>query len=221
MTAFPIKYPVEFLRDGKGVYGIGVPKEAEVDHRPTDLIFRRDRLRESDPYCFAVLQMISGGFRHGMFAHMSEERFRQVIHHGMLRRAGLPWRLPVQHRCFPGGGHRIPSGKSTTARSFTGFDWDHSRIVNRLIAHGLDLAADQEAVKVARRFPFRCWYPIYRATALSPRALQITAAFPTLALAIFVRPTATCDWDAATCDWDTARRVSEAAADRSREASPS
>lgn len=37
-----IKYPVELLRDGKGLYGIGVAKEAEIYHRPR-LILRRDR----------------------------------------------------------------------------------------------------------------------------------------------------------------------------------
>jgi len=35
--------------------------------------------------------MIVGGFRHGMFSHMAEERLRQAIHWEMLRRKGLNW----------------------------------------------------------------------------------------------------------------------------------
>lgn len=91
-----IKYPVELLRDGKGIYGIGVAKKVEIDHRPRDLLLRRDRLTEFET-CFRghpVLQMITGGFRHGMFTHMLEEHLRQVIHHGMLRRVGLAWPPP-------------------------------------------------------------------------------------------------------------------------------
>src|ERR1700722_2401883 len=92
MTTSPIKYPVEILRDGKGVYGIGVAKDAEIDRRPNDLIFRCDRLGERDSYFFAAaLQMITGGFGHGMLARMSEEWLRQEIHHTLLRRAGLHW----------------------------------------------------------------------------------------------------------------------------------
>jgi hypothetical protein len=37
MTTPPINYPVELLHDGKGVYGIGVTKEAEIDPEPKDL----------------------------------------------------------------------------------------------------------------------------------------------------------------------------------------
>jgi hypothetical protein len=76
MTQPAIKYPVELLRDGKGIYGIGVAKEVEIDHRPQDLLLRRDRLAEFETYFggYPVLQMITGGFRHGMFTHMLEVR---------------------------------------------------------------------------------------------------------------------------------------------------
>ena len=93
MTMSEIQHPVELLRDGKGIYGIGVAKEADVEHPPKPLILRRDRLEENNTDR-AVLQMITGGFRHGMFARMLEERLRQVIHHGLLRRRGLPWPSP-------------------------------------------------------------------------------------------------------------------------------
>ena len=44
MTPSAKKHPVELLRDGKGIYGIGVASEAEIDRRPRDLILRDDRL---------------------------------------------------------------------------------------------------------------------------------------------------------------------------------
>jgi hypothetical protein len=58
-------------------------------------------------------------------------------------------------------------------------------IINRLIGHAHEEPADPDAVKIARRFRFRFRYSIYRAAALSPRALQLAAVFPALALAIF------------------------------------
>jgi hypothetical protein len=95
--------PVGLLRDARGVYGIGVSKSF-VDaarHRlkheerlPDALILRPDRFpdrfEDTKPYK-AVLQRITGGFRHGMFSYASEERLRQFIHHEALRRAGLCW----------------------------------------------------------------------------------------------------------------------------------
>jgi hypothetical protein len=67
-----IKYDVELLRDGPGVYGIGVASEVETNDRPRDLDLRRDRLPEGGTRC-AALQMITGDFRHGVFTETSEE----------------------------------------------------------------------------------------------------------------------------------------------------
>jgi hypothetical protein len=189
MTQPAIKDPVELLRDGKGVYGIGVASEVEIDRWPKDLILRRDRLRDIDT-CFrhnmsyrAVLQRITGGFRHGMFTHVVEEHLRQVIHHGMLRRAGLPWPPsdPLSERYWSSE----PRQQARNRQIYHGLRLGSLSIVNRLIGQALEEAADQEAVKVARRFRFKYRYNIYRATALSPRALQLAATFPALAFAIF------------------------------------
>lgn len=57
-------------------------------------------------------------------------------------------------------------------------------MVNRLIAKALSEAADPEALKLARRFPFSYRYDIYRAGATSPRFLQLTSVFPLLATVI-------------------------------------
>jgi PcfJ-like protein len=186
MTPPAIKHPVELLRDGKGIYGIGVAKEVEIDSRPRDLILRRDHLPESQPNR-AVLQMITGGFRHGMFTRMSEEHLRQVIHHEMLHRAGLAWPPPSSLECRYWSSD--PQQQSRNRQIYHGLRLGSLSIVNKLIGHALQDAADQEAITLARRFRFHFRYDIYRAAALSPRALQITAVFPALSLAIFAQET--------------------------------
>src|SRR5207248_1306703 len=68
-------------------------------------------------------------------------------------------------------------------------------VINDLIGKALQEAADADAVKAARRFTFTHRESIYRAAALSRRALQLTETFPVLAVAIYsdhwrLRPTA-------------------------------
>ena len=58
-------------------------------------------------------------------------------------------------------------------------------IINSLIKKALNEAAVEEALKQARRFAVDDRYDIYRATADSVRALQLSEAFPVLALAIY------------------------------------
>ena len=188
MTRPAIKHPVELLRDGKGIYGIGVAKDAEIDWEPTDLILRRDCLRESATQK-AVLQRITGGFRHGMFTHVTEEHLRQVIHHEMLRRPGLPWSPPES----PNGHYERywssdPRAQLRNLQIYHGLRLRSLSVINKLIGQVLEEAANREAVKVARRFRFYYRYNIYRATALSPRALQLAVTFPALAFAIFGDP---------------------------------
>lgn len=106
--------PVMLLRDGRGIYGIGVsdyfdyeamawscgikPEPGTFERPPRDLILRPDRLMDNEPHGlfpklggYTVLQKIVGGFRRGPFMHSLEEQLRQFIHHEALQRAGLPW----------------------------------------------------------------------------------------------------------------------------------
>jgi hypothetical protein len=108
--------PVVLLRDGRGIYGIGVSDlfdyevaawscgvEPEPYTRPpSDLILRPDRLMDAKAPIpmlagYAVLQKIVGGFRCGPFMRSREELLRQFIHHEALKRAGLPWPPPDNH----------------------------------------------------------------------------------------------------------------------------
>ena len=104
--------PVELLRDGRGIYGIGVsesfdfeavawrcgimPEPYTFQRAPNALILRPDWFMETKPHK-AVLQKIVGGFRRGPFMHSGEEQLRQFIHHEALKRSGLPWPPPDNH----------------------------------------------------------------------------------------------------------------------------
>jgi hypothetical protein len=96
--------PVELLRDGRGVYGIGIsdfyrkvrPHDYDLK-KPHTLILRPDRFDDTPPVG-AVLQKIIGGFRRGIFHDSLEEKF---LHHEALRRAGLPWPPPHHYSDLP------------------------------------------------------------------------------------------------------------------------
>jgi hypothetical protein len=108
-------FPVVALRDGRGVYGVGVSRNYKEETETIlgfpvlslkhpeprrDLILRPDRLYTTPPGrweggYYAALQKIAGGFRRrGPYVRTGEEQLRQVIHHEALKRAGLPWPPP-------------------------------------------------------------------------------------------------------------------------------
>jgi PcfJ-like protein len=225
--------PVELLRDRQGIYGIGVSDAYDIEAlawacgadpedarqtRPSNVILRPDMLQFGKQWrygsLFAVLQKITGGFRHGMFAHSHEERLRQVIHHETLIRAGLPWPPPNDRKRWWSSDK---TQQDRNRRIYHGLRLQSLHVVNKLIGIALQEAADQRVLKIARRFAIRYREPIYRAGAKSRRALQLAEAFPVLALAVYgdmVFYWNKCD--ASSSLWETevrenARRVQEAA----------
>jgi hypothetical protein len=134
---------------------------------------------------FAVLQKITGGFRHGMFSYSHEEELRKVIHHEALISAGLPWpprsAPPEQIQYWS----RDKKQQDRNRQIYHGLRRRSLAIINNLIGSALQEAADLDALKVSRHFAFRYREPIYRAAARSRRALQLADAFPTLALAVY------------------------------------
>jgi hypothetical protein len=167
-----IKHPVEFLRDANGIYGLGVAEEADATCRQ-DLILRPDRLSEGLNFT-AVLQMITGGSRHGLFCRTLEEGLRQEIHHAMLRRGGLSW-----PPCEPGGHNSVrywssdPQQQIRNRQKYHGLRLGSLSIINRLIGQALEEAANRDAVHIARRFKFCHRYTIYRRIAQSSRAMDL------------------------------------------------
>jgi PcfJ-like protein len=185
--------PVRLLADGKGVYGIVCDESRPPGYGPPEtLILRPDLLADpaSDgkhpmllarPY--AVLQPIFGGFKGGLFWRSLEERMRQELHHELMRRRGLPW--PPSDDGQLRWWSTDPKQQGTNRRTWHGMRLLSLQIINRLIRQLLAEAADQDALRMARRFPFQDRYKIYRAAALSPRTLQLAEAFPALAVAIY------------------------------------
>jgi hypothetical protein len=182
-----MKHSVELLRDSKGIYGIGVAKDTEIDHPPSNIILRPDRLHEGGVNG-TIFQMITGGFRHGMFSRTSEEQLRQAIHHEMLCRAGLPWPFPESHGL--NGEFWWSTNKEQQNRNrqiYHGLRLGSLSIMNNMIGKALEEAAVPEAAKQARRFKFRYRQKIYEMGATSLRALQLIETFPALALALYAR----------------------------------
>jgi hypothetical protein len=180
MTLLAMKRPVQLLYDARGIYGIGVVSSAvEEGHgQPPEIILRPDRLLEA-PTRAAALQMITGGFRHGMFSGMTEERLRRAIHWEMLRRKGLNW--PPRSKWWSDDAQE----QARNREIYHGLRLNSLADINRLIGGALQAAAEPHALALARRFRFHQRYAIYRATAVSRRALQLTEVFPALGLAIF------------------------------------
>jgi hypothetical protein len=196
--------PVVLLRDGRGIYGIGVSDLFDYEavawscgvepepfsfERPSALILRPDRLADVKPHGphpglagYAVLQKIVGGFRRGPFMRSREEQLRQFIHHEALKRAGLPWPPPDNHHV-----RWWTTDTKQQARNrgiYHGLRRLSLHVINDLIGKAIEVA-DAAAVKAARRFTFAHRERIYRAAALSPRALQLTETFPVLAMAVY------------------------------------
>jgi PcfJ-like protein len=182
MTLLAIKYPVRLLYDARGIYGVGVVDRAvENDRcRPQDIILRPDRLLQAQTPHAAALQMIIGGFRHGMFSHMAEERLRQHIHWEMLRRKGLNW-PPDRPKWWSDDSKQ----QARNRQIYHGLRLASLAVINSLVREALQAAAEPNALALARRFPFHQRYKIYRATAANNRAVQLTDVFPTLGLSIF------------------------------------
>jgi hypothetical protein len=181
MNSLATKHPVQLLCDVKGIYGIGViSSSVEDDHwQPPIIILRPDRLLQAKAPP-AALQMIIGGFRHGMFSHMSEERLRQVIDWEMLRRRGLNWPPDC-----PRWWSEDSKQQARNRKIDHGLRLKSLAVINRLIGEALQAAAEPDALTLARRFRFHDRYEIYHAAAVSRRALQLVNIFPALGLAIF------------------------------------
>jgi hypothetical protein len=189
--------PVELLRDRRGIYGIGVSRDYEAqaqargidswecEHRPRSLIIRPDRLSgkltASTPG-LAVLQRISA---RSIFSRSTEEQLRRFIHHEALWRAGLPWPPP---RHDNGHCEYWSADKKQQVRNrgiYHGLRLCSLYVINNLVGQTLEAAADVDALKEARRFYFGYREHIYRAGALSRRALQLINTFPVLGLTIY------------------------------------
>ena len=160
----------------------GFVSEPHTFRRPPNaLILRPDWFVDTKPH-EAVLQKIVGGFRRGPFMRSSEEQLRQFIHHEALDRAGLSWPPADPKERWWSTDKKL---QERNRGVYHGLRCLSLQVINDLIGKALQQAADLDAVKAARRFTFAHRESIYRAAALSRRALQLTETFPVLAVAIY------------------------------------
>jgi hypothetical protein len=186
------RQPVNLLRDGRGVYGIGVSDGFDncgVEHKHVawpfrTIVVRPDILGDSSPYPnrpYPVLQKITGGFRRGPFMHSSEEALRKVIHHWALERAGLRWPPHGDTRWWSTNEDQ----KARNRQTYHGLRLGSLSVINKLVERVLVEAAHTDAMSLARRFCFRSRFAIYQAGSRSPRALQLADTFPVLAHRVY------------------------------------
>jgi hypothetical protein len=186
--------PVEMLRDRKGVFGIGVSQNSDFGSLawtrgiaepgfsvPRPLILRTDYFASTKPNG-AVLQKIAGSHR-SIFRYSTEESLRQFIHHEALERAGLPVRGNVASNLQWWSNDKTKQVENR--RTYHGLRLLSLGVVNQLIGELIEAAADPDAIRAARRYPFRYREQIYRASARSRHALQLSDTFPLAALAIY------------------------------------
>jgi hypothetical protein len=188
-------YPVQLLKDRKGIYGIGVVDEIKRFNPETPEIVLRPDLLLDDSSPTAALQMLTGGSLRRLFKCCTEEMLRRVIHEEMLWREGFTEddACPKRPDGTWGNFWAIEAKQERLNRNkYHGLRRASRAVVNRLIARALAEAADPDAIKQARRFSFSRRYKVYRACAISARFLQLTSVFPVLALAILDSPP---NWD--------------------------
>ena len=193
--------PVELLRDQRGVYGIGVsdlfdfeavvwscgiePEPYTFERPPRALILRPDWFTDTKPHRRCAAEDRWRISARALHAHTRGAA--PAIHPS---RGAQSRRTAVATATWKSSGcaQWWSADKKQQARNrgiYHGLRLLSLHVVNHLIGAALEEAADADAVKAARRFTFEHRESIYRAAALSRRALQLTETFPVLALAIY------------------------------------
>jgi hypothetical protein len=173
----------DLLTDKNGVYGLAISwlpnnwLDPDGIHRETSVIYRPDRLDECSNYDCAVLQQIP---RLGVpWSHFSEERIVNLLLTALLARAGF--QRESWQPAGPGAWWSdIPTIQNANRRRYHGLRRTAVAITNKLIRQALT-AAPAEALKLARRFPLKKRFKVYRAITRSPRMMQLAEVFPLLA----------------------------------------
>jgi hypothetical protein len=170
----------ELLTDEYGVYGLAI---SWLDHTgtrcQTSAIYRPDRLDECSDR--AVLQQIP---RLGsIWRNCAEADIADHLLTAMLGRAGLKRKGSMQSGLW---WSEVPSIQHNNRCRFHGLKRCALSITNNLIRQALT-SAPTDVLTLARRFPIRTRFEIYRVIARSRRMLQLAEVFPLLAYQIIAR----------------------------------
>ena len=168
---------VEFLRDGRGIYGLDFRMRAS--EQPTALVLRPDKIDEhrQTRFSHAVLQPVP--LKPRIFRHSTERELADGLHRILfresVRRAGLdPDKCSVEQQMDL-------KRDGWLRRKFYGNQAKAYRVTNALIRRLLDEASDHDAIRVARRYSGGYREDIYWLASKSRRLLQICGTFPIIA----------------------------------------
>ena len=185
----PSDLRVELLRDGKGIYGVGTVGDGwrPAGEGTCRFVVRPDRLEGGSEQrrWSAIYQRITLG---SLFRHTGEGELRRALFAAMLDRAGLidrddgsdgppldfdeaTKRDTLRHRAREERWPKIRNHWHALKGRSLG-------IVNQLIGQALEEAADQDAVKAARRFPFKIRQPLELLALFNSRPSLIHAYLP-------------------------------------------
>lgn len=157
---------VELLTDEKGIYGFGSEGGISIITRP-------DKITLTEHYCSPSYQRINHKRR---LCRTTEYELLELLHTELLEKINFPINEAFDEK----NPNRIPLLKIYYGKkSFA------MRLINHYIAKSLEVA-DQQALKIARRFPIRYRSDLYNSFCYyGERAMQLAETFPILALLIF------------------------------------
>jgi hypothetical protein len=183
--------PIDFLSDSKGIYGIGIVyddvRENQSHWYREPLIFRRDLIGQS--VSDERRQMLLHTLPNYRFLGSFEWNLHEVMLNEALTRNP---RYQDLEEDFKNGRDDDASWKGDKGKLYRKIKWGQHRRQLIWLNHKLKRltaeAAEPNALRLARRFHPMVREEIYRAAAISPRALQLIEAFPYLGLHIYCPP---------------------------------
>ena len=168
---------VEFLRDGRGIYGLDFRMLAS--EQPTALVLRPDKIDERRQTRFnrAVLQPVP--LKPRIFRYSTERELAGGLHKTLFQQsARLDGMDPGTFGCDINGDLKKDE---RLRRKFYGTQAKAYRVTNALIRRLLDEASDHDAIRVARRYSSGNREDLYWLASKSRRLLQICGTFPIIA----------------------------------------
>jgi PcfJ-like protein len=172
----PTTIRASLLADEHGVFGVGLTSGDRLvglrARAEPAAVFLRGGVPSQCNDC--ALQPIPQG---RTWRHTAEFELADQLLTAMLARGGIE----RENRDFYPGDwwSREPTAQASNRRRFHAYRRSAYAIVNNLVREAL-AAAPAEPLRVARRFPPKIRYGVYRAIAASPRMLQLANIFPAL-----------------------------------------
>jgi hypothetical protein len=170
----------ELLKDGHGVYGVGIRPTRHPEPAAVSVIYRPDRLVEQS-YSWTALHPVPN-MSGWLWGRCAESVIADHLLTEMLAKKGLD-----RHQTQPNWWSSDPVAQGDNRRMFHGLKRSALAVTNALVRRALT-SAPPDALKIARRFPISRRWKIYRSVARSQRMLQLADAFPLLAVAIVYEP---------------------------------